>query len=292
MRWRHKCRLTSAVAPDGQPADLGGAAAPLFVAADGKEPTVRSIHRLRDDLRLSLPGAPLRLTLADIAGQPTTTLIRQLATATDPLPLWALHAELTRREVPPCQRWPGSRDDEQSEFITWVADLSWFARHHPDHQPGYRGWRGIFIHPLGSDAWHATAHRQFVFVRARYGLAHWCSKGLALSDSDRADLMTLPTKKMTADRRQLGPAAADDLRLALLDDAQAHPDRSGQRQPHAIADRRARLWQTYILAGRSATETARCWALITGVAISRQAVAKQTDAIQRAIVAHRRAGTG
>jgi hypothetical protein len=123
-----------------------------------------------------------------------------------------------------------------------------------------------------------------VYISERHGLAHWCSKGLALTDRQRTDLMTLPTKSMAADRRQLAPGAAADLLLALLADAHAHPDRSGQRQPQAIANRRAHLWQTFILAGRSMTKTAQHWALITEEPISRQALAKQVDAVRRSRV--------
>lgn len=216
-------------------------------------------------------------------------IVQQLSWTDDPLALWAMHAELTRRQLPPCQRWPANLGSRQAEYVTWLADIAWLVKRYPDHRPAFRGWRGAFDHPLGSDAWHATAFRQFLFISPRYGLAHWCSKGLALEDRHRADLMMLPTKSMVADRRCLSPAAESELRLAIENDAATRPDRSGRWTAAALADRRARLWRVFVLAGCSATEAVRSWALLTGETMSRQALSRQIEAVERA---HKRQRSG
>lgn len=214
------------------------------------------------------------------------TLILRLATTSDPLGLWALHLELDRRGIPPCLRWPANTDTPQAVFITLLADLLWIARRNVGHVSRFRGWQGLFKHPAASPTWHAVAHRQFLFVSTRYGLAHWCSKGLALGDAQRKELMMLPTRSMVADRRQLNPELLANMRDRLLGHAIERPDRSGRLSPEAIASRRTRLWCVFVLAGRDHTATARHWRTLTGEALSRQAVAKQTAIVRGVLRDH------
>lgn len=197
--------------------------------------------------------------------------------------LWGAHLVLDGRRVPPCLRWPANGRSPQHEFIAFAADLLWFTKRHRGHAPAHRGWSGAFKNEPGSAGWHATVLRQYLFVRARFGLAHWCSRGLALTVDQRLDLMTLPTTKMQADRRALRHDLVGKVQAALSADAQAHPDRSGATAAAAVADRRLRLWRTFVLSQRSVSRTARHWALVSGETVTRQAVAKQLEAIERAL---------
>ncbi|MDM0049292.1 hypothetical protein [Variovorax sp. J22R115] len=223
------------------------------------------LQRFRDGVRV-LPSAS------------TQTLVLRLATTSDPLMLWAQHLELDRRGVPPCQRWPANEITPQHEFITWLADMLWFAKRNPAHTPRFRGWKGLFDNPPTSAKWHATAMRQFLHVSSRYSVAYWCANGMGLTEPQRMDLMTTPTKAMVAERRQLAPAPFAAMRERLLSHAMQHPDRSGARTPDAVAARRARLLRAFILSGRSAATTAANWRLLTGETMTRQAVAKQVAA--------------
>lgn len=219
-------------------------------------------QRLRDAIRV-LPQADTRM------------LVLGLATAPEPLVLWAYHLELDRRNVPPCLRWPANESTLQDEFITWLADLLWFTKRHPSHVPRFRGWRGLLASPPASDAWHATAARQFLFVSSRYSVAYWCANGLGLSDAQRQDLMTLPTNAMQAERRQLAAGRWTAVGELLLSHAVQHPDRSGMRRPEDVAARRMRILRTFVLSGKSAAATANYWHLLSGETMTRQAVSKQ-----------------
>lgn len=210
-----------------------------------------------------------------LLGTDTRTLIARLETMGEPLLLWTSHLVLDARNVPPALRWPGNQDDEQAHFITWCADLFWLCKRQPGHRPLFRGWQGLFKNEPGSPAWHATAHRQFLFVAPRYSLSHWCSKGLALTDSDRAPLMTMPTKKMCADRRVLEAGRYAGLERLLLQHAAERPDKARQHPPHDVAGRRAAMWRTFVLCGRNQTAAAAQWASLTGERLTRQAFAKQ-----------------
>ena len=205
----------------------------------------------------------------------TQTLILRIETTADALLLWAIHCQLDKREVRPCFRWPANDSTGQAEFVTWLADLLWLSKRYPEHRPLYRGWREVFGHAHGSTKWHAAAHRQFLFVRSRYSLAHHCARGLDLSDAQRRDLMTLPTKAMAADRRQLQGTPFATVRDRLLTHAIAHPDRARLVTPTSVAERRARFWRLFVLSGRNQTVTTEAWHLLTGQAVTRQAVAKQ-----------------
>lgn len=240
---------------------------------------VRSISQLIAERSYRGDLARLAATIRALPATGTQTLVLRLATTADALALWAMHLELARRDIPPAQRWPANQESAQAEFITWLADLHWIAMRYPGHEPRFRGWRGVFTHPPASPAWHATAHRQYLFVRPRYSVAHWCAKGLALTEPQRRDLLAMPTNAMQADRRPLRPEQFAAIRERLLNHAVAHPDRSGMRTPEAIANRRARLWRVFVLAGRDHTATAKHWRNLTGETLSRQAIAKQISAV-------------
>lgn len=226
---------------------------------------------------------------AALVGNDTRTLIVRLETMTDPLLLWAAHLALDARDVPPSLRWPGNQDNEQAQFITWCADLFWFCKRQPAHRPLFRGWQGLFKNEPGSPPWHATAHRQFLFVAPRYSLSHWCSKGLDLSQSDRALLMMLPTNKACADRRALEGARFPELERLLLEHAAERPDKARRHPPHEVANRRAAMWRTFVLCARNQTVATAQWVNVTGERLTRQAFTKQI-AVAREV--QRRAARG
>jgi hypothetical protein len=230
-------------------------------------------------LRRGTPAAErLRRLAAALPDTDTRTLIVRLHTTDDPLLSWAIHLALDRRDVPPAFRWPANESDEQALYITWIADLYWLCRRNPAHRTRFRTWQALFHHAPGSPEWHARTYRHFLFVQPRYSVAHWCSKGLAITPQHRAMLMTMPTNAMRADRRGLEPERFAETHRLLVESAVQRPDKSGQRTPHEIAGRRAAMWRTYILACRNYTVASEQWRRITGEKLTRQAFAKQVNA--------------
>jgi hypothetical protein len=274
--------LSQSMGSDGL-IDLAGAGEALAelgkISPSSPEPfseEVHSIARLTAEKGSGADLARFNRAVAGMLTQDTQTLILRIATTADPLVLWELHQELDRRGIPPAQRWPANQEDTpQAEFITLMADLLWTTKRNPGHTPAYRGWRGLFSHSSGSPDWCATAYRQYLFVSARYSVSHWCARGLALTEPQRLELMVLQTSPMQTDRRQLASDKFAEFRAKLLAHAMQHQDRSGKHTPEAIAERRARLWRTFVLSGRNQTTTVKNWHLLTGEALTRQAIAKQ-----------------
>ncbi len=242
----------------------------------GAEPgVVHSVPALVAAKRGSCDLQHFGRAVASMREQPTLDLIIRLETTADALMLWALHLELDKRGVPPCVRWPANDNTRQAEFITLLADLLWFCRRNPEHRPRFRGWRDLLTQPPASARWHQCAHRQFLFIAARRSVSHWCATGLDLSERQRQDLMTLETNAMRASRRVLDPRQFAALRGALERYSRRHPDKAGRVTPFQVASRRALLWRTYVLAGRSPTRAAEFWKLLSGEQLTRQAMAKQ-----------------
>ena len=241
--------------------------------------TILSLPSLFADMRGRHDRNHIARVIKALPDAATGTLVVGLATTTEPITLWAIHCELDRRNVPPCIRWPANNDSPQTGYITFLADMLWFCKRHPGHTLEFRGWRGLFTNAPASPAWHATAHRQYLYVWSRYSLSYYAAKGLMLSDADRIDLMTLPTKTMVAERRQLQPTEFSAIRVKLLSHSAEHPDRSGVRSFEDVANRRAGLWRLFLLSGKSQANTVRNWKLLMGETITRQAVAKQLSIV-------------
>ncbi len=85
----------------------------------------------------------------------------------------------------------------------------------------------------------------------------------------------MPTAAMVRERRGLLGAAFSDLQQRLIDHAYRHPDRARVHTPEQVGVRRARLYRVHALSGRSPTRTATLWKVLTGEALTRQAVANQ-----------------
>lgn len=253
-------------------------------ATPGPEPGVLlSVPDMLGRLRGSSREEAFRLAAGSINSQTTQTLIARIATTDDPLKLWALHLALDRRNVPPCLRWPANDTTPQDEFITLLADLLWFTQRNPTHRAAFKGWCDLLKLSPESAPWHAAALRQYLWASRRASSAHWYATGLDLDDDQRQELMAMPTNSMRASRRQLEPRAFRALRESLELHAQARPDRSGATAPLDVAERRARIWRTYVLAGRSPSRAAAYWRLITGETITRQALSKQVAIVEDAI---------
>ena len=262
-------------------------------AADTLSAAVVSVPRLINAKKHG--GADLRQfgrARAAIVAQPTQTLIVRLHTTAEPLTLWMLHLELDKRDVPPCLRWPANDDTPQAEFITLLADLLWLTKRHPGHKAVFRGWRGAFSHTPATAEWHKAIHRQYLFVASRYSVAHHCAKGLGLSDAQRHDLMVMQTNGMRADRQYLHGVRFQALVECLHSHAVERPDKAGKVAPAAVATRRAMIWRTYLLAGRSQTRAAAYWSLIAGEQVSRQAIAKQVATVADVLRVERRQRPG
>jgi hypothetical protein len=164
------------------------------------------------------------------------------------------------------------------EFITWLADVYWFTRCKPRHNPGYKAWKRLF--GAVSDSWHACALHVYEFAFKRgYGAAYF-TRGFALTDADRRALLTISSTRQIANRRIL--RRSSEMRASILAYTIAHPDKSGERRPAEIAKQRYAVWKTYILADRSAAAAARYYGMIYGEEIARQRIPEQVDAAKAA----------
>ncbi len=131
-----------------------------------------------------------------------------------------------------------------------------------------------------SENWHEAALRVFCFAYQRgYGTTYY-AKGLALSDGDRRDLMTIKSTRQIARLRAL--KHSPEMRAAIAKYAIANAKKSGDRKPADIVRRRYFLWKTFILADRSETVAARLYCQIYGDEITRQALGKQMTAVDAA----------
>jgi hypothetical protein len=191
--------------------------------------------------------------------------------------LWLIHEELDRRDVPPAFRWPVNQHSAQMEYVTWLADIFWFTRRKPSHKPAYKNWQRWFGDV--SDAWHASALRAYSFAFKRGSGAAYFAKGLALTERDRAELMTIKTAGQIARLRPLRKFGRE-YRRAILEHAIAKPDRAGIKTPEEVAKRRYAIWKLYVLAGESETSAARQYHKLYGEA--RQNLAKQVEVAQQA----------
>jgi hypothetical protein len=214
--------------------------------------------------------------LSNIKKSDTQTLILRIETTSDPLVLWCIHTELNQRGVPPCLRWPANDSTPQADYITWLADMLWVKTHLSSKRGEYGNWQRFLRidHTRERAKWHREAHALYLEAMGR-GIANWCANGIGLTDTERADLMTLPTKPISGLRRTIKGDAYTALRNRHKARARAFPDRSGQKDAEEIANRRARMWRVYILSGKNQSLAARRWVQLTGEDITRQAVSKQ-----------------
>lgn len=241
---------------------------------------IKSIPQLLTERKTSAAAwSFLQAAASDIPKQDSLTLVARIATTTDPLLLWLIHEELDRRDLPPAFRWPVNYGSVQAEFVTWLADLLWFTRRKPHHRPAYKNWQRWFGDV--SDAWHASLLRAYSFAFKRGSGAAYFAKGLALTERDRQELMTIKTAGQIARLRPL-KKQAQEYRQAILDHATAKPDRAGVKTPEEVAKRRYAIWKLYILADESETSAARQYFKLYGETIARQNLGRQVELAQQA----------
>lgn len=245
-------------------------------ASDGHVVNLTSLRQTREGH--AAPWRVFQAAVDAIATSSTVALISRIETESDPLILWEIHQELDRRNIPPALRFPKSARTPQLEFVTWLADIYWFTRRNPSHKPRFDNWRALFG-PY-TDRWHESAAKVFEFAQRRgYGAAYY-TKGFALDDNDRRQLMTVKTSGQIARQRKL--KQAEDVREAIVSYTLAHPDKSGQKRPGEVARRRYLIWKTYILCDQGETAAARYFEQIYGEAITRKSVQNQVAAVELA----------
>lgn len=246
------------------------------------EEDVWSISDLIHAKRTAADAVRFRELIRDLPNWSTRNLLPRIETTRDPLTLWVLHLELDKRNIPPCLRLPSHQLGPQGDYISLTADIKWLMRMQPNHQAVFRGWRQAFQSTPKRGKWHDHVHRQFLFIYPR-GLAYLGAKGLGLTEHQRSELLTLPTARMAKVRANLEGERFRHLFDRLHQYACAHPDKSGTLKPGQIAQRRAFIYRTYVLADRSPTLAADYWERISGERITRQAISTQIEGVKRAL---------
>lgn len=243
------------------------------------EEDVRSIPALIENKRSAEDALRFKDQVLNLPNWKTRDILPRLETTKDPLMLWVLHLELNKREIPPSLRFPSHQLGPQGDYIDLAADVFWLMSQHPNHQATFRGWRNTLKTPRGTPEWHEHLYRQFLFTYPR-GMAHLASKGLGLTDQQRGELLSVPTKRMARDRAAFEAARCGELFESLHQFAIAHPDKSGIRRPTEIAQRRLGIYRTFVLSGRAPTTATKNWNRLSGEIVSRQAFMSQVKLTQ------------
>lgn len=280
-------------APASAPTDRAGAGCDDILFDDTPKPLkrppaaclkgVNSIARLTAERAASGASGELgrfKKALVALRTTRTETLVLKIATAADPLMLWALHVTLDKRGIAPCLRWPKNNSTPQMEFITWLTDVQWLTRRSPTHLAKFKSWQQLFSEAPESAVWREKAYWIFVNMYGHQNLSSYGARGLALTPDQRQPLMMFPTAAMVKARLALQPAEFAEIRERLYSYSIEHPDSSGQRTPEAIAGRREGLWRVFILSGKNIAATAENWRLTTGEPLTRQAALKQVTIIK------------
>jgi hypothetical protein len=241
-----------------------------------------AIPHIRGEKRTSGDLASLKRVLEALPTNDTQTLIVRLETTDDPLKLWGLHVELNGRGIAPALRWPANTGTTQTRFITIMADLLWTATQYPDQRPLFKGWQELFKLTPNCDEWHDKAFWILKAMR-NSNLAQYGSKGLALVDAQRLELMMFQTPAIRTARTRLQPEKFEQIGQQLYEHAANNPDKSGARTTEAIATSRARLLRVAILTGNSPIRIKRNWELLTGEARATQVISRQLAGIKKSL---------
>lgn len=223
-----------------------------------------------------LPQTPVQAEIqAEIPAQDTAYLLRRISTAYNPVTLWALHAELDARGIPPCLRPDQQIDTEQARFVSVLADLLWLAKRHPGHRTLTKRVRRILNGEPNVIAWHKAALWTYQLALGQpYTLAKW----LALTPEQRHLTATMPTRDQAIKRNAL-PDQLTKIHNKLLDHARAHPDRSGTTEPCELAKRRTELLRVFLLLDRDRKRTHRYMQEVAGFKSSINALNLQLQTI-------------
>lgn len=216
----------------------------------------------------------LARALASVKQQSTDTLMVRLQSVDHPLVAWALQCELDAREAPPCLRPRMPEHTRQVLFVQSLADLRWLARRWPDHVTRFERMQGVFRYPIQDERWHRAALWAY---RQSKGMPYMLANRLCLTDRQRCETLTMPTRRQARDRADLAT------RLPLIEDAvREHltlkPDKSGRTDAAAVAAKRRMLVRVFVLLGRNQTATVDYLRCAAGVKITRQTLVRQLDA--------------
>lgn len=244
---------------------------------------VHSIARLIADKRAGSDLDRFKKAVLTLRSTDTQTLILRIATTSDALLFWAIHVTLDKRDIQPCLRWPKNDSTPQMEFITWLADVHWFAKRNPGHTPLFRSWQRLLLEDANTPAWRERGYRIFVGMYGHQNLSAYGSRGLALTSAQRQPMMMFASSRMATARLQLQPARFALLREILYSAAVTRPDKSRLHSPESIAGRRAGLWRVSILSGHSPAATLQNWKLLTGESVTRQVISRRLTAIKTAL---------
>lgn len=253
-------------------------------AVDG-EPEPQAVSPINLLLReQDKPGGALRLQdwVTAIRAQSISDLLIDVKSATNPTRLWLLHVSLDARDVPPCLR-PAREDSHQMLYLTWLADILWFAKRLRGHKVKARRHRALFqcATPVQNKDWHDAAIFAFNNGRTANGFIAQKLDLLGLSDQIREQGLVFRTPKMIGQRKVL--AALPEYRERMVANSLYRPDRSGCHTPEAIADRRIKMLRCFVLAGKNATIGNRYFQMTTGEVMTRQTFRRHIDAAYDAV---------
>lgn len=232
-----------------------------------------------------MPAYPYEAAvLARIPGEAPWELLRLVNTTHRPAALWAAHVALDTHGVPPCVRpAPDGLDHpHRAAFITTLADVHWIANRHPGHRPQLQRMRRVLRDP-DTPQWHKAALWAFQHCKGQPGLL---ARRLALTDAQRAQTATMPTRN-EANRRRALPDQLDAIHEKLLTHALDHPDKSGRVTADELAARRTKLLRLFLLLGRDRAALHAYSCQVDGVTTTLRALELQLDAIARIAGAQR-----
>lgn len=223
--------------------------------------------------------------VAALAGRETMDLRASIGTCADPAMLWALHAELMARGVPPILRGPRPWHlGAQGRLVEFGADLVWLAVMEPGHRARHGLARAILRTKWGSDGWWPLVVRQF----GRSGDVRGLVLALGLTEPQRRHLRTLQISSRARLFERLHGDGFGQLVEAVESALLERPDRSGRTDPRATAIRRAQLWRVHRLLSEGPAGTAYSWARLSGEVLNRWQVAKQLAAVKDTALAFER----
>lgn len=223
--------------------------------------------------------------VAALTVRDTMDLRASVGTCADPAMLWALHAELMRRGVPPILRGPRPWQlGTQGRLVEFGADVSWLAVTDPTHRARYALARGILKTRWGGDGWWQLVLRQF----GRSGDVRGLVLAFGLAEPQRLHLRTMQVANRARLFERLHGDGFGKLVGAIEDAVRAAPDRSGRTDPRATAIRRAQLWRVHRLLDEGPARTAYSWARLSGEELNRWQVAKQLAAVKDVALAFER----
>lgn len=260
----------------------GPAAPATQTAAAVYTPLVSLLHATPPD---TLSEARRRVALLDRA-----ELIRRYVAAYADgkrLVAYVMASELIERRIPPsCWREAPVADDptltQRADLV--LADLTWLRRWHPEHASAVRYQRGKALLTGSESVFFREA--EFAFYQGKRPA--WKVVG-SMSMTERqqweaAYLRSTPIKRAAEATSALRPrvqqALHDDLRTVRRTTAY------GEVEAAATLVRRIALWDcSRIVKDGSPTEIAARYQQMTGIQITRQAVAKQLDKLRAVLCA-------